>query len=193
MILARVISGGQTGVDQAALRAAAACGIATGGWMSKGFKTLDGPKPGFATLYGMRENSSPAYEHRTAANVIDAHATLRIASVWSSPGEVCTLRAIQAADRPHLDVAIEVTQGYGPMPPVFTPRFERSVHAVVAWLRSLGDGLVLNVAGNSEQTAPGIGAVSETFLRKVFVVLAPACPLPGRDGMLARLSSSGVV
>jgi hypothetical protein len=42
-MLERVISGGQTGVDQAALRVAKAIGLATGGWAPLGWETEDGP------------------------------------------------------------------------------------------------------------------------------------------------------
>src|SRR5262249_6057013 len=41
-MIGKVISGGQTGVDQVALRAAKACGIPTGGWAPKGWRTEDG-------------------------------------------------------------------------------------------------------------------------------------------------------
>jgi hypothetical protein len=51
-MLDKTISGGQTGADQAAWRAAKAHAIATGGWMPKGFLTEDGPRPEFAELYG---------------------------------------------------------------------------------------------------------------------------------------------
>lgn len=57
-ILDRVISGGQSGVDQAALRAARAAGIPTGGSMPRGFLTEDGPRPDFAELYGLVELDS---------------------------------------------------------------------------------------------------------------------------------------
>ena len=58
MNLIQVTSGGQTGVDAAALRVAKSLGIPTGGWMTKGWKTLDGPRPEYAALYGMRESES---------------------------------------------------------------------------------------------------------------------------------------
>ena len=48
-----VISGGQTGVDQAALRAARSCGIPTGGWAPRGWLTEDGPAPWLAD-YGLK-------------------------------------------------------------------------------------------------------------------------------------------
>src|SRR3954453_21838055 len=51
-MLERVISGGQTGADLAGWRAARAAGIATGGWMPRGFWTEAGERPEFAELYG---------------------------------------------------------------------------------------------------------------------------------------------
>jgi hypothetical protein len=60
-VLDKVITGGQTGADQAAWRVARAFGIPTGGWMPLGFltETADGkgaePHPEFADLYGARE------------------------------------------------------------------------------------------------------------------------------------------
>lgn len=47
-MLTKVISGGQTGVDQAALRAAKAARIPTGGYAPKGWLTEDGPAPWLA-------------------------------------------------------------------------------------------------------------------------------------------------
>jgi hypothetical protein len=44
-MLAKIISGGQTGTDQAAWRAAKTYGITTGGRMPERFITEDGPRP----------------------------------------------------------------------------------------------------------------------------------------------------
>jgi hypothetical protein len=68
-MLERVISGGQTGADQAAWPAAKAAGIPTGGAMPKGFLTEDGPRPELAELYGAHELEAPDYPARTVANV----------------------------------------------------------------------------------------------------------------------------
>jgi Circularly permutated YpsA SLOG family len=46
----KIISGGQTGADQAGWRAAKACGLETGGWMPKGWKTELGCSPFFGPL-----------------------------------------------------------------------------------------------------------------------------------------------
>ncbi|HSQ58757.1 MAG TPA: putative molybdenum carrier protein, partial [Gemmata sp.] len=62
MRLERVISGGQTGADRGALIAARAAGIATGGFMPRGFLAHDGNHPEFAELYDMRETESSRYQ-----------------------------------------------------------------------------------------------------------------------------------
>ena len=68
MKLKKVISGGQTGIDQAGLEAAKLEGFETGGLMPKGFRTLCGKKPQFELLYNMSEDSSETYPPRTYAN-----------------------------------------------------------------------------------------------------------------------------
>jgi hypothetical protein len=57
-MLGRVVSGGQTGPDQGAWRAAKACGIPAGGFMPRGSMTEEGPRPEFAGPYGGRPMDS---------------------------------------------------------------------------------------------------------------------------------------
>jgi hypothetical protein len=155
MLLQRVISGGQTGADRAALAAAKAASIATGGWMPKGFRAQDGPRPEFAAFYGVREHTSARYPPRTALNVKESDATLRFATEWASPGEVLTQRMCERYGKPHMDV----TPG-GPITPA----------DVVEWLVR-NNVRVLNVAGNTERTAPEISVLVTTFLTEVFQLL----------------------
>lgn len=156
MRLERVISGGQTGADRAGLAAARAAGLATGGWMPKGFRAQDGSHPEFAARYGVREHASDRYPPRTALNVKASDATVRFAVDWDSPGERLTLELCERYGRPCLDVPLE-----GDTFPA----------DVAAWL--LANGVrVLNVAGNTERTAPGIEAFVTTFLADVFRLLA---------------------
>lgn len=162
----KVISGGQNGADQAGLRAAKASGLTTGGWLPKGCKTLDGPRPDLLTEYGMVEHSSEAYPPRTEANVKDSEGTIRFAKTFSSPGEKCTLRAIKWYNRPHLDIQISKL----PDPEI-----------VVDWIRQ-HDIKVLNIAGNSEETAPGIGDIVFDYLLGVFKLVAEK----GLDTQLER-------
>jgi hypothetical protein len=155
MLLARVISGGQTGADRAALVAAKAAGLPTGGWMPKGFRAQDGPRPEFAELYGIREHASDRYPPRTALNVKESDATLRFATDWDSPGEVLTRKMCERYGRPHLDV---------------TPGGRTTPAEVAEWLVR-NNVRVLNVAGNTERTSPGITAFVTEFLGEVFRLL----------------------
>lgn len=152
-----VISGGQTGADQAGLRAAVRCGIATGGYAPQGWLTLNGPQPLLLQRYGLVEYDVPGYGARTDANVKMADVTLRFAANWTSPGELRTHAAIRRFGRPCFDVDY----------PAFT-----TPDTVAEWLdRTRAE--VLNVAGNSDRTAPGIGVYVEEFLVKVFALVQP--------------------
>lgn len=153
MLLRKIISGGQTGVDQGALRAAKAVGLETGGWAPRGWRTLDGPAPWLATQFGLREHGG-TYAARTRANVRDSDATIRIARDWESPGELCTMKAIRKYGRPHLDLLRSYSLKDGLEPAVEALR-------EFLWKYSVQ---VLNVAGNSERTAPGIGRTAEAVL-----------------------------
>jgi len=154
-ILHKVISGGQTGVDQAALVAASQCDLETGGTMPKGFLTLDGPDPEFAKLFCLKEHVSSSYTWRTGLNVRHADATIRIASNFYSPGERCTLRYLKAYMRPYLDIDIDE-----PLEP----------DKVAKWIAD-HDVKILNVAGNSERSSPGIHETTISYLRYIFRLL----------------------
>ena len=150
--LRKVISGGQTGADVAGVTAAAACGLETGGWMPKGFKTLAGNKPQWAECFNMKEHSSSSYKERTWDNVRDSDATIRLATKFNSAGEKCTLNAIEALDKPHLDVDMNE-----PLP----------VQDVVKWIRQ-HKIKTLNIAGNSEKSSSGIEQRVVDYLIEVF-------------------------
>jgi hypothetical protein len=158
--LERVISGGQTGADRGALAAARAAGIRTGGWMPAGFLAHDGKHLEFAELYAMRETDSDRYQVRTALNVREADATLRFATDWDSPGEVLTLALCEEQGR----LCLDVTPG-GPLTPA----------DVAEWIARTGVW-VLNVAGNSERTSPGIEEYVVGFLGEVFRLLVLGTP-----------------
>jgi len=98
-----VISGGQIGADIAGLRAAKHVGLKTGGNMPNRFMALDGLHPEYAKLYGMVDDSA-GYKSRTFKNVGQSDATIRLATNFSSRGELCTLNAIKRYDKPYYDV-----------------------------------------------------------------------------------------
>jgi hypothetical protein len=90
----RIISGGQTGVDIAALRAAQRATLKTGGVAPNNFETLKGPNPELKTKFGLIElkdtgckvrNIGAAYIERSKANVDRADGVLAI-RLHASPG-----------------------------------------------------------------------------------------------------------
>lgn len=163
-MIERVISGGQCGADIAALKTAKRFGIETGGWMPSGFKTLDGPRPQYKTLYNVTEHASWAYPDRTACNVRDSDGTMRFAADFNSPGEVCTRKAIVKHGSPLFDVDLVNLD-------------RESFVKANEWLYD-NDVLVLNVAGNTTRTHP-LAEVKVTrylelfFLRLGFEHLRP--------------------
>ena len=68
-MIEKIISGGKTGADQAALDAAIKLGIFHGGWIPKGRITEDGTLP---DKYKLQEMSSDSYPKRTLQNVLDS-------------------------------------------------------------------------------------------------------------------------
>ena len=74
-MLQKVISGGQTGVDRAALDVAIRLGIPHGGWLPKGRLTEDGPLP---AQYTLEEMPTDSYRKRTEKNVMESDGTLII-------------------------------------------------------------------------------------------------------------------
>ena len=155
MRVEKVVSGGQTGADQAAWRAARARGIATGGFMPRGFFTEDGPRPDLGREFDAAEHESTDPAGRTVANVHAADATLIFAVEPCGPGTTLTIATCRAAGAEHRVVRL------GP------DGFDATPEEVAAWLGSRPIR-VLNVAGDRESSAPGLGARVEAFLGEVF-------------------------
>lgn len=149
---ARIVSGGQTGVDRAALEAGRRAGVPIGGWCPAGGRAEDLTEPpGVLALFpGLRPTPSSDPSERTRWNVRDSDATLvLVRGEAASPGTALTIQITEELGRPHLvaDVA--------------------DVAAVRQWLADLPDGVVLNVAGPRESQAPGIQADAEALLVRV--------------------------
>ncbi len=98
-MLERIVSGGQTGADQAVWLPAKAVGLATGGWMPENFLTKAGFRPVFAELYGAVEMPGGRYAERTRANARDSDGTVWLGDP-ESPGGRTTLRACTGLGKP---------------------------------------------------------------------------------------------
>jgi hypothetical protein len=100
----KIISGGQTGVDQAGLDVAIKLGIPYGGWIPKGRKTENGP---LSQKYRMQEMPTSRYADRTEKNVIDSDGTLIISRGKLTNGSEYTRKMAMKHNRPwlHIDIA----------------------------------------------------------------------------------------
>lgn len=98
-----LISGGQTGVDRAALDFALYAHIQCGGWCPKGRRAEDGVIP---LQYPLIEASTSLYQQRTALNVRDSDATLIINDNTDSKGTALTIKTAQQKHKPLLIVEL---------------------------------------------------------------------------------------
>lgn len=73
IMIRKIISGGQTGADRAALDVAIKMNIPHGGWIPKGRLTEEGPLP---DRYQLKEMTTGSYPKRTEWNVTDSDGTL---------------------------------------------------------------------------------------------------------------------
>src|SRR5207248_6603939 len=89
VMFTKIVSGGQTGVDRAALDVALEVGLPCGGWGPQGRRAEDGPLP---ERYPLRETASAAYPARTARNVREADGTLILTRGEPDRGTALTAR-----------------------------------------------------------------------------------------------------
>ena len=136
-----ILSGGQSGVDRAALDTALALGIPAGGWCPAGRWAEDGPIP---PHYPLRETASRDPSDRTRRNVDGADALLVLAPQPVRGGTALAVRHAREGARPVLEVdpfgddaAGAIRDGLGRLP---------------ATVR------ILNVAGPRESEVPGVYA-----------------------------------
>ena len=144
-LLLRIVSGGQTGVDRAALDVAMARGIPCGGWVPRGRRAEDGVIP---RRYPMRETRGRAYSERTHLNVRDADGTLILTRGRPTGGTALTAALAERQGKPYLLVNLEDA----PDPT-----------AINAWIAERGIR-VLNVAGPRESICHGIYGQATSLL-----------------------------
>jgi len=166
-------SGGQSGVDRAALDAARRWGLPYEGWCPRGGWAEDYPEPpGLLAVYPcLRETPSAEPAQRTAWNVRDSHATLVLldgAAAGNSAGTDLTIRLAEAANSNLWIANIANSSGAA---------------EVLAWLESIpssqaDEELVLNVAGPRESERPGIYQSASQFLDLLFASGLPLTLAP---------------
>lgn len=141
----KIVSGGQTGVDRAALDVALDWGVAVGGWCPRGRRAEDGTIP---EQYPLQETESSQYDVRTRRNVRDSDGTLVLNCGEPVGGTALT---IAVADQMRKPIYIaDLNLHPAPQP-------------VIDWL-GLHNIATLNIAGPRESTIPGIGQRAAEFL-----------------------------
>jgi predicted Rossmann fold nucleotide-binding protein DprA/Smf involved in DNA uptake len=146
----KIVSGGQTGVDRAALDTAIALGVDHGGWCPQGRLAEDGVIPGH---YNLRETDRPAYPLRTRLNVTDSDGTLILYRDQIQGGTELTAQLAQQLGKPLL--ALDLATVPDPQ-------------QVRRWLIEQ-QIRTLNVAGPRASSAPGIDRQAADFLHRVLV------------------------
>lgn len=136
----KIISGGQTGANQAALDVAINLGIPHGGWITKGRKTEAGTLP---DKYKLKEMSSSSYPERTEQNVIDSDGTLVISHGKLTGGSLLTLKFAEQHRKELLHINLKINRGFS------------AARLIKSWI-VLNDIKVLNVAGPRASKDPDI-------------------------------------
>ncbi len=149
----RIISGGQTGVDRAALDAALELGLSCGGWCPKGRRAEDGR---IDARYPLQETSSTNYAVRTGKNVRDSDGTLVLTGLGqTSAGTALTIKLAQKHKKPFLVVELLESS---------------DLEVVRKWIET-NCLSILNIAGPRESEVPEIQDKAFKFLKELFMLL----------------------
>jgi hypothetical protein len=136
----KIISGGQTGADRAALEVAIELGIPHGGWIPKGGRTEDGRLP---ERYHLKETLSIDYSQRTELNILDSDGTLIISHGKLTGGSALTVKLAKKHRKPCLHIDLDEMAEF------------KAVEIIGSWIELRGIS-TLNVAGPRASEDPQI-------------------------------------
>jgi hypothetical protein len=154
MNIKKIISGGQTGADRAALDFAIDNDIPHGGWVPKGRLAEDGF---ISNRYDVIEIDSPDYNVRTEKNIVDSDGTLILSHGELTGGSALTKSLARKHKRPCLHIDLNDVA-----------EFEAAVE-IMNWITQHGVE-TLNVAGSRASKDPGIYNTTLNILETVFYV-----------------------
>lgn len=154
-MLKKIISGGQTGADRAALDIAIKFNIEHGGWIPRGRKTETGPLP---ARYQLKETETEDYRQRTKNNIIDSHGTVIICRGKPTGGSKLTLDFAEKAGRPVCFIDL-----------LRMEEFEAAI--IVKSFILENDITIVNTAGPRLSLQPGIYNDVKTVLETVLYLL----------------------
>ncbi len=146
----KIVSGGQSGVDRAALDFALQYGILCGGWCPKGRKAEDGR---IDEKYPLKETVDDNYNTRTKLNVEHSDGTLIFFKKMPDKGTLLTIKFTEEFNKPVLKVNLSHDQ-------------KQNLQLMNAWLQA-HNFKTLNIAGPRESNNPGIYNDSLGFLEQL--------------------------
>jgi len=148
----KIISGGQTGADRAALDVAIEFGLPHGGWIQKGRKTEDGRLP---DKYRLKETKTLNYPQRTELNIVDSDGTLIISHGKLTGGSQRTQSLAHKHRKPCLHIDLhEIDE-------------PKAVQIISSWIE-LRRIKTLNIAGPQASKDPHIYDATVRILGHVF-------------------------
>ena len=147
ILIDSLISGGQTGVDRAALQVALDLGIPCGGWCPRGRRAEDGRIP---AKFPLRESTSRNYAVRTRLNVLESDGTLILSRGKLTGGTALTESIARQNQKPCLVIDLMA---------------ELDAHPVEEWIAE-NRIRTLNVAGPRESQQAGIFNQACEYLRE---------------------------
>ncbi len=152
-MIEKVVSGGQTGVDRAALDAAIEAGVGCGGWCPRGRRAEDGTIP---ERYPLKQTPGSDYLERTRRNVEESNGTLIVVPGEPVGGTLATLSHAQRIGKPVM--VVDPTNSIG----------EARLDGIMEWLVAHRI-CVLNVAGPRESGSPGIYDNARDLIARLLV------------------------
>ncbi|MFC1819533.1 YpsA SLOG family protein [Thermodesulfobacteriota bacterium] len=150
-MITKIISGGQTGADLAALDVAIELGIPHGGWIPKGRKTENGR---LSEKYQMKEIKSIDYAQRTELNIVDSDGTIIFSHGKLTGGSALTLKLAKKHNRPCFHIDLDDLSDY------------KAAEIITDWL-DIRNIEVLNVAGSRASKDPQIYEDVQNVLKSV--------------------------
>ena len=150
-MIEKIISGGQTGADQAALDMAIELGFEHGGWIPKGRKTENGLLP---DKYKLQEMPTTSYPKRTEKNILDSNGTLILSHGKLTGGSALTRKLAKKHGRPWLHLDLDKLS------------VSDASKKTASWIDRNGIQ-VLNVAGSRASKDLGIYKATMEILRTV--------------------------
>ncbi len=161
MLIKKIISGGQTGVDRGAIEAALEAGFPYGGLIPKRRRAEDGIVPEKFTAMEVAPRLD--YLFRTERNVQYSHVTLIISREYIGESKM--------ANRSGTQKTYDICHAY--RKPVLV-LYKQELEKTLEWLKEVQakvdpdkEGLILNVAGPRESKAIGIQASTKAFITRL--------------------------